>query len=91
MGVQIASRSVSACKRFVFSGLESGICWGAQPPLSAALETSRIVILRGFCIHLGLGPTQAEACAGRSQTPRPTHRSSRASQARASLQSRITL
>jgi hypothetical protein len=36
-GVQIVSRSATACKRSVFSSLDSGICGGSQPTLSAAL------------------------------------------------------
>ena len=37
--VQIASRSATACKYFIFSGLDGGICGGSQPTLSAALAT----------------------------------------------------
>ena len=34
----------AACKRFVFCGLESGICGGTQPTLSAALATGRVIV-----------------------------------------------
>jgi hypothetical protein len=42
--VQIASQSVRSCKRFVWSGLGSWICGGAQPTLSAALAPRRVRI-----------------------------------------------
>jgi hypothetical protein len=37
--VQIESLPATGCKRLFISGLESGICGGSQPTLSAALAT----------------------------------------------------
>ena len=38
-GVQIASEPAPVGKRLLFSDLDSGICGGSQPTLSAALAT----------------------------------------------------
>jgi hypothetical protein len=43
--VQIGSQAATACKRFIFSCLESGICGGSQPTLSAALAARSVTAI----------------------------------------------
>ena len=68
-GVQIASQSATVCKRFVFCSLESGICGGSQPTLSAALATCGLSS-ESYAFKRACSTAPPTRCQGRSQRRR---------------------